>query len=92
MEKSYKLEIGRNQYDRIAEVFREPNGLIPVSYDLDKDTVTFTISEKLRLHFAKFARLDKTWNPKSQKKANRYWLSQMFLPRNIEKYLVKRQL
>ena len=52
MEKNYKLEIGRNQYDRIAEVFREPNGLIPVSYDLDKDTVTFTISEQLRLHFA----------------------------------------
>ena len=81
MEKSYKLEIGRNQYDRIAEVFREPNGLIPVSYDLDKDTVTFTISEKLRLHFAKFA--------KTKKVANRYWLAQMFLPHNIEKYLVK---
>ena len=81
MEKSYKLEIGRNQYDRIAEVFREPNGLIPVSYDLDKDTVTFTISEQLRLHFAKFA--------KKKKVANRYWLAQMFLPHNIEKYLVK---
>ena len=81
MEKSYKLEIGRNQYDRIAEVFREPNGLIPVSYDLDKDTVTFTISEQLRLHFAKFA--------KTKKVPNRYWLSQMFLPHNIEKYLVK---
>ena len=81
MDKIYKLEIGRNQYDRIAEVFREPNGLIPVSYDLDKDTVTFTISEKLRLHFAKFARLNK--------KANRYWLSQMFLPRNISQYEVR---
>ena len=81
MDKIYKLEIGRNQYDRIAEIFREPNGLIPVSYDLDKDTVTFTISEKLRLHFAKFAKLDK--------QTNRYWLSQMFLPRNISQYEVR---
>jgi len=81
MDKIYKLKIGRNQYDRIAEVFREPNGLIPVSYDLDKDTVTFTISEKLRLHFAKFA--------KKKIKANRYYLAQMFLPRNINQYEVR---
>ena len=81
MDKNYKLEIGRNQYDRIAEVFREPNGLIPVSYDLDKDTVTFTISEQLRLHFSKFA--------EHKIKANRYWLAQMFLPKNIQRYLVK---
>ena len=39
MNKIYKLEIERNQYDRIAETFNEPNGLIAVGYDGKKDTV-----------------------------------------------------
>ena len=56
MDKIYKLEIGRNQYDRIAETFNEANGLIAVGYDSKKDTVIFTISEQLRKRFAKFAK------------------------------------
>ena len=88
---TYKLEIPRNQYDRIAEVFREPNGLIPVGYDIVEDTVTFTISEQLRFRFAKWARKSTKWKTKSlQKKAkNRYWITQMFLPKNITNFEVQ---
>ena len=79
MDKIYKLEIGRNQYDRIAESFREANGLNAVGYDSQNDTVIFTISEQLRKRFAKFA-----------KKNNRkYWVTQMFLPKNIVNYEVR---
>ena len=79
MDKIYKLEIERNQYDRIAETFREANGLNAVGYDSEKDTVIFTISEQLRKRFAKFA-----------KKNNRkYWVTQMFLPKNINQYEVR---
>ena len=54
MNKIYKLEIERNQYDRIAETFNEPNGLIAVGYDGKKDTVIFTITEQLRKRFEKW--------------------------------------
>ena len=76
---SYKLEIPRNQFDRIADAFEHQ--VIDVNgYDADKDTVIFTVSEKQRKHFAKHAK----------KNVNHlYWITQMFLPRNIEKYLVK---
>ena len=74
MDKIYKLEIGRNQYDRIAESFREANGLNAVGYDSQNDTVIFTISEQLRKRFAKFAK----------KKNNKYWITQIFLTKNIQ--------
>ena len=77
---SYKLEIERNQYDRIAKAFNEPNGLIVRGYDNDKDTVIFTISEQLKKRCEKFAKT---------KGHNRYWICQMFLPKNIQRYLVK---
>ncbi len=79
MDKIYKLEIERNQYDRIAETFREPNGLIAIGYDSQKDTVIFTISEQLRKRFAKF----------TTKNNRKYWITQMFLPRNINQYEVR---
>ena len=76
---NYKLEIPRNQFDRIADAFEQQvfdvNG-----YDAYKDTVIFTVSEKQRKHFAKHAK----------KNVNHlYWITQIFLPREIEKYLVK---
>ena len=76
---SYKLEIPRNQFDRIADAFE--NRVIDVNgYDADKDTVIFTVSEKQRKHFAKHAK----------KNINHlYWICQMFLPSNIQQYLVK---
>ena len=76
---SYKIEIPRAQFDRIADAFEQQvfdvNG-----YDAYKDTVIFTVSEKQRKAFAKHA----------QKNVNHlYWITQIFLPCNIEQYLVK---
>ncbi len=84
---SYKLEIPRNQFDRIADAFEST--VIDVNgYDADKDTVIFTISEQQRIKFAKFA--VKKDNPKiAPRWRATYWICQMFLPRNIEQYLVK---
>ena len=80
MDKIYKLEIGRNQYDRIAETFNEANGLIAVGYNGKKDTVIFTISEQLRKRFAKFAKKNDSY---------KFWITQMFLPKNITNYEVQ---
>jgi hypothetical protein len=84
---TYKLEIPRNQFDRIAGAFEST--IINVNgYDLDKDTVIFSISEKQRKKFALYA--VKKDNPKVSKKMRAtYWITQMFLPRNIAQYLVK---
>ena len=80
MNKKYKLEIQRNHYDRIGDAFTEPNGMIAIGFDTQKDTVIFTISEQLRKRLAKHA---------VKQKNHLYWITQIFLPRNIKKYLVK---
>ena len=80
MKKIYKLEIPRNHYDRIGSAFTEPNGMYAVGFDVQKDTVIFTISEQLRERLAKHA---------VKQKNHLYWITQIFLPREIEKYLVK---
>ena len=80
MNKIYKLEIPRNHYDRIGKAFTEPNGMIAVGFDAQKDTVIFTISEQLRERLAKHA---------VKQKNHLYWITQIFLPHEIEKYLVK---
>ena len=83
----YKLEIPRNQFDRIADAF-ESTVIDVNSYDVYKDTVIFSITEKQRLRFSQYAL--KKDNPKISKKLRAtYWITQMFLPRNIKKYLVK---
>ena len=76
---NYKLEIPRNQFDRIAGAFEST--IIDVNgYDSNNDTVIFTISEKQRKSFARHAK----------KNVNHlYWITQIFLPREIKKYLVK---
>ena len=79
-DKIYKLEILRNQYDRIAETFNEANGMIALGYNINKDTVTVTVSEQLRKRFAKFAK---------KNDSHKYWITQMFLPKNINKYEVR---
>ena len=87
-ENSYKLEIPRNQFDRIADAFEHQ--VIDVNgYDADKDTVIFTVSEKQRLWFEKIAKSKKIkW--KGKVKVNPYyWITEMFLSHNIEQYLVK---
>jgi len=84
---NYKLEIPRNQFDRIADAF-ESTVIDVNSYDVYKDTVIFSITEKQRLRFSQYAL--KKDNPKISKKLRAtYWITQMFLPRNIKKYLVK---
>ena len=61
------------------------------SYDVYKDTIIFSITENQRKKFAKYAL--KKDNPKIPKKLRAtYWITQIFLPRNIKKYLVKWKL
>ena len=85
---SYKLEIPRSQFDRIGDAFELEDHYVN-GYDADKDTVIFTVSEKQRLWFAKFVG-PKTIKWKGKTKPNSYnWICQLFLPREIEKYLVK---
>jgi len=85
---SYKLEIPRNQFDRIADAFEHQ--VIDVNgYDADKDTVIFTVSEKQRLWFEKIAK-SKNIKWKGKVKVNPYyWITEMFLSHNIKRYLVK---
>ena len=80
MNKIYKLEIPRNHYDRIGSAFTEPNGMTAIGFDAQKDTVIFTISEQLRERLAKHA---------VKQKNHLYWITQIFLPQNIKKHLVK---
>ena len=87
MKKNYKLEIPRTQFNRIADAFEQQvfdvNG-----YDVYKDTVIFSVTEKQRLWFAKYAL--KKDNPEIPKKLRAtYWICQMFLPDEIEKYQIK---
>ena len=49
---TYKLEIPRPQFDRIGDAFELEDHFVN-GYDVDKDTVIFTVSEKQRKHFAK---------------------------------------
>ena len=87
MNKQYKLEIPRNQFNRIADAFEQQvfdvNG-----YDAWKDTVIFSVTEKQRLRFEQFAL--KKDNPEISKKLRAtYWICQMFLSNEIEKYRIK---
>jgi hypothetical protein len=88
MNKIYKLEIPRPQFDRIADAFELEDHYVN-GYDADKDTVIFSVTEKQRLWFAKYA-VQKIIKWKGKLKPNPYrWICKMFLPREIEKYLVK---
>jgi len=79
MNKSYKLEIPRNQFDRLGNAFELEDHYVN-GFDIEKDTVIFTVSEQQRNRFAKHAK----------KNINHlYWICQMFLSKNIQKYLVK---
>ena len=91
MEKIYKLEVEREQYNRIAKAYNEPNGLIFLNYDIDKDTIIFTISETLRKRCENFTKKPKPGASKRVKNqhTNRHWISQMFLPKNITKFEVR---
>ena len=85
--KKYKLEITRNQFDRIGDAFESK--VIDVNgYDVYKDTVIFSVTEKQRLRFEQSAL--KKDNPEISKKLRAtYWICQMFLSNEIEKYRIK---
>jgi len=86
--KKYKLEIPRTQFDRIGDAFELEDHYVN-GYDADKDTVIFTVSEKQRVWFEKYA-VQKVIKWKGKLKQNPYrWICQIFLPHEIEKYLVK---
>ena len=50
----HKLEIPRNQFDRIADAF-EATVIDVNGFDFEKDTIIFTISEEQRKMFEKCA-------------------------------------
>ena len=76
--KSYKLTIPRPQYDRIADAF-DTQVINFGSFNSKRDTITFEITEKQRMCFSKHA----------VKNINHlYYITQMFLPRNIGAYEV----
>ena len=84
---NYKLEIPRNQFDRIADAF-ESTVIYVNSYDVYKDTIIFSITENQRKKFAKYAlKKDNPENPKKLRAT--YWICQMFLSNEIEKYRIK---
>ena len=85
--KKYKLEIPRNQFDRIANAFETVVFNIN-RFDAKKDTIIFTVSEKQRKSFEKYAM--KKDNPKipSRLRAT-YWITQMFLRENITKWEIE---
>ena len=87
MNKIYKLEIPRTQFNRLANAFELEDHYVN-GYDAWKDTVIFSITEKQRLWFAKYAL--KKDNPEIPKKLRAtYWICQMFLSHEIEKYQIK---
>jgi len=87
MNKIYKLEIPRTQFNRIANAFELEDHYVN-GYDAWKDTVIFSITEKQRLRFEQSAL--KKDNPEISKKLRAtYWICQMFLSHEIEKYQIK---
>ena len=86
-EKEYKLKVKRSQYDRIADAFELEDSYF-ISYNSSEDTVIFSITESQRKWFSKFAK--KQDNPDIPKKHRAtYWITQMFLPRNIKDFIVE---
>ena len=68
--KTYTLKIPRPQYDRLSDAFNLKETYFQ-HFDVDEDTITFTISETQRVNWTKD-----------------YYISQMFLPENIEQYTI----
>lgn len=75
-EKRYTLTIPRPQYDRLGGAF-ELDDTYFRAYDIANDTIKFSVTERQRLRFAKYAK---------KQENEKYWICQMFLPRNIVKY------
>ena len=83
-EKTYTLEIPRNQYDRLGNAFDWEDEWF-ISFDPKKDTIRFRITEAQRKHLEKFAQ--KQDDKRVMKKLRTtYWITQMFREENIQAY------
>ena len=76
-ETRYTRTIPRPQYDRLGGAF-ELDVTYFRAYDIANDTIKFSVTERQRLRFSKFAK---------KQENEKYWICQMFLPRNIVKYM-----
>ena len=73
MNKTYTLKVPRAQYDRLGSAFE----LDDTYFDkllTDSDEIIFHVTEQQRSSFAEYAKINNN---------NKYWICQMFLPRNI---------
>ena len=78
-DKIYTLKIPRPQYDRLGSAFELDNTYFDKLLT-DTDEVIFHVSEPQRKSFAKFAKKNDN---------HKYWICQMFLPRNITKWEIE---
>ena len=87
--KTYELTIPRNQYDRLASAF---DSMVDqddfVKFDAVEDSVTFRVPEYLRLRFVKHAANKDKCICRDGDKCRKFWITQMFLPENIDPFLV----
>ena len=78
-DKTYTLKIPRPQYDRLGSAFELDNTYFDKLLT-DTDEVIFHVSENQRKSFANYAKKNDN---------HRYWICQMFLPRNITKWEIE---
>ena len=78
-DKTYTLKIPRPQYDRLGSAFELDNTYFDKLL-VDTDEVIFHVSENQRKRFATFAKKNDN---------HKYWICQMFLPRNITKWEIE---
>jgi hypothetical protein len=82
-EKRYTLIIPRAQYDRLGSAF-ELDDTYFRAYDPSSDSTTFSVTERQRCRFAKYASES---NREHKKTGHLYWITQMFLEENINTYM-----
>ena len=78
-DKTYTLKIPRAQYNRLGRAFT----LDDTYFDkllVDTDEIIFHVSEHQRKSFASHAKKNDN---------HKYWICQMFLPRNITKWEIE---
>ena len=78
-DKKYTLKIPRAQYNRLGRAFT----LDDTYFDkllVDTDEIIFHVSEHQRKSFATYAKKNDN---------HKYWICQMFLPRNITKWEIE---
>ena len=77
--KNYTLKIPRAQYNRLGSAFELDNTYFDKLL-VDTDEIIFHVSENQRKSFASYAK---------KNDSHKYWICQMFLPRNITKWEIE---